>query len=486
MKLLKYVMPLVAACGIFSAQATFGQEFDPADYSMDAIDERDSQAVRQFLRTKRGLFLEDKVNNLNISGDVRAEYKHICEKHEGVKLRDNCSEDLSDALEFEVGGHDAFGDEANHKPFGKNEFDIELNLYFDYVAERTWASAWLEFDNNAGTMHCCRVVDFHDVQEFDSGDEDEVDVDNTEVDANAHQRAPCDSGTCSKICLRSAYFGYNIFEEGTSRLDIEVGRRPFYKVFDSRVQFNGNFDGVLLKYSNSFDGVGDFYVQGGSFVIDNVSNHFGWIVEAALLDIANINLDFKYSFHYQSCNKSRYCRGDDLENQLHRECTFLHDIGISQFTLAYHFNPEMLRTDVTLYGAFLVNHSADNRRWATTPSHKDRESLAWYAGVMMGQLEGEGDWMVDFNFQGVEAQAVGQCDVSGIGRGNAMGICLLPNRLHENFGNTNYMGFLLESAYAITDNLIAGVEYEHSWEYTKKIGGKHRYRKFELQFMYGW
>ncbi len=482
MSLFKYVMPLVAVCGILSAPA-FGQQYDVDDFSADAINQRDTQAMKQFLRHKRGLFLEDKVNNLNISGDIRTQYKYASEKHRGVQLRGECSDEISDGLGIDIGAlDDGANTELNHKPLGRHRFDLELNLYFDYVAERTWASAWLQFDNRMGSLECCRTISNATRTTVD--EEVEV-VDDALADVNEDELVPCESGTDNRISLRSAFFGYNVFEQGTSRLDVEAGRRPFYKVFDSRIQFDSNFDGLLVKYSNAFDGMGDFYVQGGAYVIDYVSKHFGWIVEAGLLDIANVNLDFKYSFKYENSNRSRYCRDDgDAEEAAHEDCRFMHRFGISQFTLAYHFNPEMLRTDVTVYGAFLVNHSARKIEWQT--NYSDKENLGWYLGVMLGSVEGEGDWALDGNFQWVEAQSVQQCDVSGIGRGNGFGICLLPDALHQQFGNTNYMGFVFEGMYAITDNLTVSAEYDHVWQAERNVGGSHKYRRFELEFMYGW
>ena len=48
-----------------------------------------------------------------------------------------------------------------------------------------------------------------------------------------------------------AYMGYNICASGCTRIDVELGRRPLWTVFDSRIQFGSRFDGLLLRYSTS-------------------------------------------------------------------------------------------------------------------------------------------------------------------------------------------------------------------------------------------
>src|SRR6185503_12057754 len=65
------------------------------------------------------------------------------------------------------------------------------------------------------------------------------------------------SGILSNLAMRKAYWGYNIFEEGTSRFDFEIGRRRLRDVYDSKIEFHNFFDGITLKYANSFEGIMD-------------------------------------------------------------------------------------------------------------------------------------------------------------------------------------------------------------------------------------
>jgi hypothetical protein len=67
-----------------------------------------------------------------------------------------------------------------------------------------------------------------------------------------------------------------------------------------------------------------------------------------------------------------------------------------------------------------VNHSAKK---IGTPSDIGKENLAWYVGAMVGGIQGEGDWVIDFNYQRVEAQALPDFSVSGVGNGNVSRFC---------------------------------------------------------------
>ena len=74
----------------------------------------------------------------------------------------------------------------------------------------------------------------------------------------------------------------HLYKEGKQSIDIELGRRNLYDVFDSRVQFLSRFDGVTLKYSNAREGLGGIYLYGAGFVVDEKVNQFGWASELGL------------------------------------------------------------------------------------------------------------------------------------------------------------------------------------------------------------
>ena len=327
-------------------------------------------------------------------------------------------------------------------PISRNDFDIIFNLWFDYVCDRGWAVAQLEFDNSAG------------------------------VDDNGH---PCfvdpegyhGSGFCDDLCLKKAYMGYNICCDGCTRFDIEIGRRNLYNIFDSKIEFLSRFDGILLFYQSCWECVADWYIKLGGFVVDERVNHFAWATELGLLNICDWGVDLKYSFIDWRKNGENRCFARNPDG---------FKFEISQVLAAYHFNPDFLCMPAMVYGAFLVNHDAPK----TERTHHKRKNLGWYIGFTVGEVVQEGDWSVDIEWQVVQAQAVPDGDVSGIGRGNTLNRSFTAHGL----GNANYRGWRIEALYAITDNWAIDTIFEFSKAYDESIGGNHRFSMFELQAIY--
>lgn len=442
MKLFRCLLPLLAGCALsantLSAQAFAGIEGDLISQDQ----ERDTQAVEEFLANKRAILVEDKGGCLSISGDVRFEWQYKHEKHNGLKIRGDGSEAQMD---------------GNRRWFGSHEFDVEVNLYFDYTTECTWAKIQLDYDNDAGAIKCCNAIA------------------NTKANSIAPEYTGeddiCESGTCNKFCVEQAYFGFNILEDGCCRLDIEVGRRRLYHVFESRLQFNNRFDGILGKYSNCYECVGDFYVYGGWFIVDEVVNHFGYVAEFGVLDLMDCGLDLRYSFiHWKHDGDHRSAASADF-------CEDKYRYQNSQLSFAYHLDCECICLDTTIYGGIIYNHAARKKDY----TNNKKKNIAWYLGASVGDVYCEGDWSIDVNYQWVEAQAIPDCDNSGIGRGNAPKACFVSDTA---FGNGNYHGFLVEGAYALTDNITLVSEFEWSKELDDNIGGIHKFYKFELELIY--
>jgi hypothetical protein len=450
MRFLRYLLPVVVVAVGFvsSASAECRRESYNHPYRT-----RDFEAVQEYVNSKRTIPLEEKACNLAISGDIRFEWAHITESIACQRLRGQSGIARQNCTYTQTGTTNGILCTpliTNGVPFGNNEFDVEFNLYFDYVCDRAWGVAWLQFNNDAGTER--------------------------------HFRTCCDdpqglfgSGCCDGLCLKKAYLGYNLCADGCNRLDIEIGRRPLYNVFDSRVQFNSRFDGVLLRYGRALDCWGDFYWNLGGFVVDERSDHYAFVTEAGLLNIFDSGLDFKYSLI-------------DWRTMLthdNNRCFTNRPIGaayiVSQFTLEYEINPEYLCFPAKIYGAFLVNTATgDHPRFIdlcnveTRLNHKNNQ--AWYVGFIVGEVCREGDWSIDANYQYVQEYAVPQVDVSGIGsKNNVLG---LP------YAFTNYQGFRIEGLYALTDNLTLDSWFEYSQQIRKVFYGKHKYTAFLLQGIY--
>ena len=435
MKFLKYLLPFaLATCG-FTATL---QAQDDNGYSTTIEErERDMQAIQDFVKTKRLITVAEKGGNLMISGDVRAEWEHLRAKTRGKNQRGKGSANLGPASLFNVDGR--------HPPYPTNEFDIEANLMFDYRTDRTWAAIQLQFDNTAGIR--------------------EVEI---KQKVNDSRNSLFGSGKLNNIVLRKAYMGYNVLEQGTSRFDIELGRRRMYDVFDSKIQFYSFFDAALLRFASSFEGITDLTFKTAAFVVDQTVNHFGYITEVGLLNIADTGLDFKYSWVHWNKN------GVNRWNKHHPHgARYINN----QYTLAYNISPDLIPYKTQLYGAFLHNQAAQSLH----RTHHKKAANAWYAGVKMGEVKRRNDWAIDANYQWVQAQSIIDSDVSGIGRDNPRGISYW-SRVSQGFAN--YKGYKIDTFYALTDNLTINAYFERVHQCERAIGGKHRSYAFQLAAIY--
>lgn len=460
MKFLKFWLPVVAvSCGLTAtAYADCNCTFDSLH---DELDERDIEAVIEFVNSKRTIDLQEKACNLAISGDIRTDWQHINEKVNGNKRRGG------DAV-------DCDGDRI-----GRNFFNVQFNLMFDYRCDRSWGVAHVEFKNQMG---------IRENHQKGCGVQPTVLAENgtnvvADNESDCIQRANSymfGSGEKNGLNLKKAYWGYNICADGTSRFDVEIGRRRLYDVFDSRIQFLAQFDGVLLRYASQFD-CADLYVTGGAFVVDERVNHWGGVVEGGILNLCDYGFDFKYSFiywHKQGANRcnQRNAIGSRFKN--------------SQWTAIYHLDPEVLCAPASIYGAVLVNHAAKK-----IPTVNKKKNIGWYIGARVGEVCGAGDWAVDFNWQSVEVQAIADPDVSGIGRGNIRGSTITDNAVTTTNplieaqptnarGNANYQGFKLMGLYGVTDNLSLEASFQWARQENKQIGGDLKYSNFKLEAIY--
>lgn len=433
MKFLKYLLPLLAAA-TFTSPAVYAECDERGDVTHfeKELDERDWSALYDYINTKRTINVQEKACNLTISGDVRTEWRNINEKLCGARLR----------------GGDAVNDLGTR--VGHNVFDIQFNLRFDYVYDRAWAVAHIELDNKAGLWN-----DYPCSEEVRG-----VVVDYTN---SIHG-----SGVGCDLNLKKAYMGYNICCDGCTRFDIELGRRNLYNVFDSEVQFLSRFDGILFKYSSCTECMGDWYVNLAGFVVDYRVNHYAWAVEAGLLNAMDFGLDLKYSFIDWKKNGENACFRKNPTGALFQ---------VSQFTFEYHFDPECLCMPASAFGAVLFNSAAEPLR---SFGHRNKDNFGWYAGFTLGEVVYEGDWAFTAQYQYVEALAVPDFDVSGIGNGNVLGASLPAN----NIGNTNYKGWRLEALYALTDNITFDARMQWSRQINSHYVGTHHYSEFRLEAIY--
>lgn len=394
-------------------------------------DGKDMDALRRWLQDKRLVTMREIGGDLSLSGEVRSEFQATSEDKNGVQQR----------------GKDGL------KPM--YAWDVEFNLMLDYHTDRTWAAVKLEYDNDMG------------------------------------QR----SGTSNRIQLEKAYLGGRLVAGDTFTMDAEIGRRYLSNVFDSKIEFGARYDGVLFRFSKAFIDIGDFYTNIGSFIINDKTNHYGFVGELGALRIANIGLNMKYSLiDWYKPGGEAESKNTNQQNQL---TNLRYRFLVSQFLTSYQFYPQWLgKKLLKFYGAVLTNHVALKNPLARAGIQGQpfgKQNWGWYTGVSIGLLKKKYDWAVDGNFQWVQAQAVPSYDANGIGRGNSDDAGLYTAKNDGSLGPTttktatgkgNYYGFSLDGSYLFTDNLTINPNFQCSWTLDKNLGPDLIYKQFELEFIY--
>jgi hypothetical protein len=510
MKWVNYLLPFAIVIELMStnvyAQTTETRAGQQTDFERES--ERDERPVREFVQSKENIDLEEKDRHLEISGDVRFEWRHLQEKGNVtyfdstavLPIAENQVHVLRNPFRERYQSLRG-GNKTNLAglPISNNDWDVEFNLKIKYTAKRAWAQAHLQFDNSAGIRagRDCVIRDFRIrlLEESSS-----VFTSTSEVPLfiptflKNIRHGGKGSGEANAIHLKRAFMGYNIWADGVHRLDIEIGRRKLDDYFDSILQFGSRFDGVMLKYATKLEGAFDFYTYAGAFIVDERVDHISYATEIGFLNLWSTGFDLKYSF----INWPKFHRGIN-------RC-FIHDpAGFrfmnSQVTLDYRWQRCLFGKKVPfdLYGAVIVNHAA--KKSIFTKGKK--ANIGWYAGLLVGEVEKAGDWSFEMIYEYLQAQAVPEFDDNGIHRGNELDenltdIIFLTDRSNNPLidqnghaivyfprrGNTNYKGWRFEFLYAITDNFSLDVTYEFTHALDRRIGGRHYYSNAELEAIY--
>jgi hypothetical protein len=423
----------------------FSDEHDGMSRFQQDLNENDFEAVRDFVRLKRIVPLADKVNNLTISGDVRVDWRYIREKLRGEEIRGG---DGVFIAREELIINDEIYQIGERIPLSNNVFDVQFNLYLDYVTDCTWAVAHVAYDNSMG-------------------------VDDNGIDCSLDPEGYHGSASADNLNLVRAYMGYTIYCCNDTRLDVELGRRGFlYDVFDSQIQFLSRFDGIVFTYSTYLNCIGPFYIKAAGFVVDERVNHFGWGTEIGLLNICDTGIDFKYSFV-------------DWRKNGENRCFARNPIGFkflnSQWQLAYNFIPQCVDVPTQVFAGFLINHGPANYTFDNEARISvSGKNTGWYVGFTCGEVCQEGDWSFQGLYAYVGAHAMPDNDVRKIGTGNA----LLDSFTANAVGNVNFKGFQLAFLYAVTDNLLVNSLFDYSRPADKNIGGSHEYAQYKLEAIY--
>ncbi|MBI3237076.1 MAG: hypothetical protein HYZ48_05205, partial [Chlamydiales bacterium] len=257
----------------------------------------------------------------------------------------------------------------------------------------------------------------------------------------------------------------------TFTMDVEAGRRRLSTIVDSKLEFNSFFDGVWLKYDQSFDAIGDYYLHAGAFIINENKDQYGYLGETGIFNVAGTGLYMKYSLI--DWDTKHFRKKVDQER---------FDFLISQFILGYRFIPKHFGRAVQVYTAALYNHAA--HRLEITGYTK--QNWGGYLGFSIGELKKKGDWALDMNYQILEAQCVPDFDVQGVGMGNAGDVGFytvdtsgkgIASTRKTAAGNVNYRGFQVTLDWLLTDQL----DFQQSWQQSitldKNIGPFRRFKQ---------
>lgn len=415
------------------ARGTASANYTQATDLLDTVNQKDLWAVRDWLKTKR-VALNAKSGDLSIAGDITAEWRNVHEK---------------------LGSLDLTSGSSSPAGWSNNLYSIDFRLYFDYKSDKTWASVKLEFNNAGGTFN----------------------------------------GQADQIALDRANMGYHFYDDGIQRLDGIVGRQRSYEMYDSEIEFNSTLDGFTGTYAITLDGLADFSLRGGGYIVDQSENHPVWIIQTGLYDILDTGLYFEYAFtdwHKDTRNLTFITNANSGTVTTVGSAKW--DYIVNQFILGYVFNPEVFSVDVRLFGGILWNaHASKNEinrltRGKVTNSYKN---LGGWVALQIGSVERAGDWAFQAQWQVVEALSIPDWDVSGIGTGNSTSSSLFGfNQFSSavNFpgnGNSNYNGFELDLLYSVTSELVLEIRIQRALAEEKHIGFPINYTNFILAAIYG-
>ena len=385
------------------------------------MDQKDVNAVREWINTKRQVTVKELGGALSISGEVRTEFQSTGEVRDGITQRGR-------------GGPIVEG-----FPLPQNTFDIEVNLMLDYRTDYSWGSIKLEFDNDAGII----------------------------------------SGSYDKLKLERAYWGVRAIEGETYTFDIEMGRRRMSSMVDSKLEFNNFYDGLWFRYDQGYDPIGDIYLHAGVFIIDENKSQFGYLGEIGIFNVGGTGLYTKYSLIDWNTkdlrNKVQNQRYDFLVSQLIIGYKFLPSRlqKIVQIYLGGLWNSNAHKLKITNYkranwGGYLglsIGELKKKGDWAFDINYQ----------ILAAQC------VPDFDVQGI---GLGNSNSSGFYTTNVKGKGDETTRRNAG-GNVNYRGFQMTLDYLLTNQLNMQQSWQQAITLDDAIGPFRRYKQYEIEFIYG-
>ncbi len=400
---------------------------------LDTVNQKDLWAIRNWLKSKR-VALNAKGGDLSIAGDVKAEWRNVTEKLASINL---------------TGGPQSPGGWSN------NLYLVDFRLYFDYKADKTWASVKLEFNDAAGMF----------------------------------------GGQANQLALNRANMGYHFYDDGTMKLEALVGRQRGYDLYDSELQFNATLDGFTGAYSVSLESLAECSLRGGGYIVDAVYDQAVWIIQAGLYDILDTGLYAEYAFtDWHKQNRGNTIITNSSSGAVVTVGPQKWDFMINQFILGYTFDPDLFRRDVRLFGGILWNADASPlvvEQLSLGRIKGDRQNMAGWVALQVGSVEKAGDWAFQAQWQVAQALSVPDYDVAGIGTGNSTNSALFGfNSFSKavNFpknGNANFNGWELDLLYSVSNELVLEARLQRALSANNNIGFPLNYTNFVLEAVYG-
>ncbi|MCP5468907.1 MAG: hypothetical protein H7A36_00170 [Chlamydiales bacterium] len=396
------------------------------DFGPDGDEYIDLRVMRDFIESRGLIQCRQKSGQLVIAADARATWDVKGEKANGINQR---------------------GLKAPTSAKAQNVFKSELNLFLDYTTGDSWVTTklrWVNFDGK-------------------------------------------DGGTPTKVDIQRAFIGYDIRHVGKNDFYIELGRSRFNYIYESRIEFTSVFDGIHLFLTHEWPDIGQFTVHGGPFLVDSTTNHYGWIIEGWFTRMWGTGFSLKYNM----VDWRRRAPTFDYGNLSNSGKTLIQDNPryrylVSQWLFAYETELCFEHCKkLYVYTAFLRNHDAR----ASQTTNGRRLNNAWYAGFTLGKLCKASDWSVDLNYQSVQALAIPEFDLAGIGHGNAANrlisdAILVGLNADGAIGFTNYKGWQMSVLYALTDCLSWRLVGEYTTPRNASIGNDFIYKAFQMSCIY--
>ncbi|WP_348663499.1 hypothetical protein [Chlamydia vaughanii] len=418
----KYIYQWLAC---ISLTATMSQVY--ADVPVKKQGTTNSQAyvsldeVKTYLDSRGFVETRKRGGVLRLAGDVRAKWIHS-------------REDIKNPTQPD-----------KYKPLPVNRYRSEFHLYVDYNAGKTWLTSKMNWAAIAGG-----------------------------------------ESTAAGLDINRAFLGYRFYEDPTTRANIfaEIGRSSLGDIFESEVQFNSNFDGIHLYGSRRLSERYPYNViiHGGPFVVNMTQKHYAWVVEGIINKLPG-NFAFKCSvvdwnsFSPAETPNTAKATGTPTAKLKYKYCVWQWLVGKHSQMPWFHGKKKPLY----VYGAYLMNTLAK----ATKTTLDEKQNKAWFIGGTLGGLRKAGDWSATVRYEYVEALAIPEIDVSGIGRGNQLKFWF-AQAIAGNYdpkeanGFTNYKGASYLFMYGITDSLSFRAYGAYSKPADNRLGSDFTYRKFDL------